>query len=81
VDRTLSRVTINKVAEAADVSTATVSKVLNHASRGFSKATEKRVRDAIRSMSWIPNEDAQKLGRQNSRKRRKRRPQGDGEMS
>lgn len=55
-------VTIRDVAEAAGVSIATVSKVINH-SPTISEATVKRVQDTIRNMDYRPNRRAQSFAR------------------
>jgi|SRR5947207_12588012 len=77
VNRVSGSITISELAKLAGVSTATVSRVFNRAKNGFSKVTETRVRAVIRSMDWMPNEDAQILGRRNSNKPRKRRSARD----
>src|SRR5579864_3721882 len=78
VNRVSSGVTISKIAEVAGVSTATVSRIFNNVTHGFSKATEIRVRAIIERMNWAPNEDAQTLARQNSCKPRNHRLRRNG---
>lgn len=60
-----SRVTVRDIAEAAGVSVATVSRVINHNGR-FSKETEKRVMDAIAKYDYQPNQLARGLRHQRS---------------
>lgn len=53
-------ISIKEVAKLANVSTATVSRVLNNKS-GYSKKTEERVKQAIRELNYQPNKIAQAL--------------------
>lgn len=55
-------VTIREVAAAAEVSTATVSKVINH-SPTISQATAERVQQVIRRMGYRPNKRAQSFAK------------------
>lgn len=59
-----ANVSIKTISQMAGVSTATVSRVINHAG-GFSKETEERVREAIRQAGFVPNVMARGL-RKNS---------------
>ena len=59
-------VTIRDVARAAGVSTATVSKVINH-SPSISQATIERVEDVIRQLDYRPNKRAQSFARKATR--------------
>lgn len=54
------RISIRQIAEAAGVSVATVSRVINQNGR-FSPETEKRVKDIIRKYHYIPNAAAKGL--------------------
>jgi DNA-binding LacI/PurR family transcriptional regulator len=56
------RVTIRDVAEAAAVSTATVSNVVNNTG-SVSEATKQKVKAAIQSTKWKPNVNARNLAR------------------
>jgi hypothetical protein len=78
VSQASSGVTISEIAKVAGVSTATISRILNNRTHGFSKATERKVRAIIETMNWMPNEDAQMLARQNNRKRRNHLRRFDG---
>ena len=60
------RTTIQDVARMAGVSTATVSRVINQNGR-FSPETERRVRDAIRQLGFVPNQTAKDLRTRRSR--------------
>jgi len=60
------RATMQDVARMSGVSTATVSRVINHNGR-FSPETEQRVRDAIRQLGFVPNQTAKDLRTQRSR--------------
>lgn len=59
------RVTLKDVAARAQVSYQTVSKVLNRQTR-VSTATEKRIRDAVRSLGYTPDQRARNLRAQRS---------------
>jgi len=59
-------VTIRDVAREAGVSTATVSKVINH-SPSISQATAERVEDVIRQLDYRPNKRAQTFARKATR--------------
>lgn len=54
------RATIKDIAQAANVSIATVSRVLNH-NPLVTPETEKKVLNAVRSLNYIPNSSAQSL--------------------
>jgi LacI family transcriptional regulator len=55
-----SRITIKDVAKLADVSTATVSYVVNNRDC-ISVATKERVHAAMRVLNWAPNPSARRL--------------------
>lgn len=59
-------VTIEEVARAAEVSVATVSRVLNN-SATVKPATAEKVRETIRELSYTPNQSARNLRRNESR--------------
>jgi hypothetical protein len=67
--QTQLRVTIRNVAELADVSTATVSNVIN-TTGSVSEATKQRVRAVIQRTKWTPNADARNLARSTGEKPR-----------
>lgn len=60
------RATMQDVARMSGVSTATVSRVINHNGR-YSPQTEQRVREAIRQLGFVPNQLAKDLRTQRSR--------------
>lgn len=66
VGRSPRGATIRQVAEEAGVSVATVSRVLSGADR-VAPETERRVRDAVRTLDYEPNRLAQGLRRQRTR--------------
>lgn len=55
------RFTIKDVAECAEVSIATVSRIINGKDKGFSEATKQRVREVIKNMNYSPNDVARSL--------------------
>ena len=55
------RATIRDIAAACEVSTATVSKVLNHIPGGYSAETEARIRAAAEEQGYVPNRMARSL--------------------
>jgi len=57
---TTKKITIKEVAARAGVSYQTVSKVLNHQAQ-VSKATEKRILDAVRELGYRPNQIARNM--------------------
>ena len=57
-----NRITIREVARMAGVSIATVSNVINNRGK-FSAATESKVRVAIKTVNWHPNQSARDLAR------------------
>lgn len=61
----MSKVDIHDVAEEAEVSPATVSRVVNKSAK-VSKAKEKRVREAINKLGYKPNRFARSLRKQES---------------
>ena len=61
----MSKVDIHDVAEEAEVSPATVSRVVNQSAK-VSKAKEKRVREAINKLGYKPNRFARSLRKQES---------------
>ena len=56
-----NRVTIRDIASACEVSTATVSRVLNHIPGGYSAETEERIRDTAEKLGYVPNRMARSL--------------------
>ena len=61
----MKRITIYDVAKEADVSLATVSRVINN--RGYiSEKTKKRVHEAMDELGYQPNEIARSLTKQKS---------------
>lgn len=61
----MDSLTIYDVAETADVSTTTVSRVLNYPNQ-VSKPTRKHVQSVIEEMEFEPNPSAQEVGRKSS---------------
>ena len=55
------RVTIKDLASVCEVSTATVSRVLNHIPGNYSAETEQRILDAAKQMGYYPNRMARSL--------------------
>lgn len=78
------RVTIQDVAAKANVSTTTVSRVLNESSN-VANQTRRRVLDVIEEVGFVPNASAERLARVQSRMRRAevdpRRRDEEGESS
>ena len=56
-----NRVTIRDIAAACEVSTATVSRVLNHIPGGYSAKTENRILNAAEKLGYVPNRMARSL--------------------
>ena len=50
------KITIKEIAKLANVSTATVSKVVNHKDDNISEATRQRVLDVIDEHNYVPNQ-------------------------
>lgn len=62
----LNRVTLADVAKKANVSTATVSRVIANSSL-ISKETKKKVQKVIDNLNYVPNSMAQSLTRNSSK--------------
>ena len=55
------KITIKEIAKLANVSTATVSKVVNHKDDNISEATRQRVLDVIDEHNYVPNRIASSM--------------------
>jgi LacI family transcriptional regulator len=55
------KITIKEIAKLAEVSTATVSKILNKKDNNISDATRQRVLDIVKEQNYIPNTIARSL--------------------
>ncbi|MDW7660943.1 MAG: LacI family DNA-binding transcriptional regulator [Bacillota bacterium] len=55
------KITIKDIAKMADVSTATVSKIVNHKDQNISQATRQKVLDLIETHNYVPNRVASSM--------------------